>query len=264
MISGILHQGSGLGDQLFRYITTRVIADEKGVDFGMINPEGFKGKDFMKLDMGKPVPLKYTIEQPSGRAYFDVDNFNYWEEKNIIENGVDIRSYDPEINFITDNTIIDGSFEDDKYWGHRLYDISHWLSVEPLKMPEDICVIGFRGGEYAGIPELFLPTSYYEEAMAEMLKLDYNMKFMCVTDDPETARRVLPQEVSISHEIGLDWRKTRFAPHLIIPNSAFYVLPALLNRRARKVIAPRGWARHNLNNGTWGRPASYYKRFTYI
>ena len=131
-------------------------------------------------------------------------------------------------------------------------------------MAENVCVIGFRGGEYAAIPDLFLPREYYEQAMQEMLKLDYNMKFICVTDDPETARRVLPEEVNISHEIGLDWRKTRWAPYLILPNSAFYILPALLNRRAKKIIAPRGWARHNAKNGTWGRPACYYKRFSYI
>lgn len=262
MIAGIFHQGSGLGDQLFRYITTRVIAEEKGVDFGMINPDGFKGKDFMKLDMGLPVPVKYTIEQPTGKAYFDVENFSLWEEKAIYEDGLDIRSYDPEINFLSDNTIIDGSFEDEKYWGHKLYDINRWLTVEPLSMGNDICVIGFRGGEYAAIPELFLPKSYWREAMDEMLKINYNMKFICVTDDPQTAALVLPEEVKITHDIGMDWRQVRNAPYLIIANSAFYVLPALLNRRAKKIIAPRYWARYNEKK--WARPASYYKRFSYI
>lgn len=264
MISGIFHSGSGLGDQLFRYITVRTLAEDKGLEFGMINPDGFKGKAFMNIDMGLPVPVKYTIEQPSGKAYFEAEDFTFWEEKSILENGIDIRSYDPEINFVEDNTIIDGSFEDEKYWAHKLHSVNRWLGVKPMEMPLDLCVIGFRGGEYTGIPDLFLPKEYWLKAMDEMLKINYNMKFICVTDDPHSASLMLPPEVKITHDIEMDWRYVRNAANLIIANSAFYVLPALLNRHAQKIIAPRGWARHNLKDGTWARPASYYKKFTYI
>ena len=56
MIAGIFHQGSGLGNQLHRYVATRVLALDKGYEWGMENPELFKGKNFMsvpwKLDPG--------------------------------------------------------------------------------------------------------------------------------------------------------------------------------------------------------------------
>ena len=262
MIAGIFHQGSGLGNQLFRYVTTRVIADEKGLPFGMVAPENFKGSSFMTLDMGQQVPSTYMIETGTGKVTIDVNDYKLFEEKKVVENGVDIRSYDPEINFIEDNTIIDGEFQDDKYWGHRLYDINKWLSVEPLGMPDNVCVLGFRGGEFSIFPDLFLPQSYWLEAMDRMLKLDYNMKFVCVTDDPATAASVLPPEVKITHDIATDWRMIRHAKHLIISNSSFYILPSLLNRHAKDIIAPRYWARHNI--GTWAMPSNYYKRFTYI
>src|SRR5438105_3580127 len=103
MIAGIFHAGSGLGDQLHRYITVRTLAESKGYEWGMDGV--FKGKFF--------------LHQPQTSVL--MGKWKTWLEKEVKdENGVDIRSYDPEINFIEDNTIIDGTFEDDKYWGHNL------------------------------------------------------------------------------------------------------------------------------------------------
>ena len=59
MIHGLIHPGSGLGNQLHRYVATRVLALDKGYDFGMVAPELFKGKDFMDLDIGKPMHFRY-------------------------------------------------------------------------------------------------------------------------------------------------------------------------------------------------------------
>lgn len=260
MISGIFHQGSGLGNQLFRYVTARVTAESKGVDFGMVAPELFKGSSFMRLDMGVPVNASYTIGD--GGRVIPISSMITFEERKILDDGVDVRGYDPEINFVEDNTIIDGEFQDERYWGHKLFEISKWLDVDPLGVPNDLCVIGFRGGEYKSIPELFLPQDYWQEAVDEMLKINYHMKFICVTDDPETASLFFPPEVKIQHDISTDWRLIKEAPYLIIANSSFYILPALLNRRARKIIAPRYWARRNM--GKWCLPQNYYRRFTYL
>jgi len=262
MIVGIFHQGSGLGNQLFRYIATRVKAEELGVPFGMVNPGSFKGAEFMQLDMGEPVPGNFVIEQGTGKAFIDIEGFNLFEEKKITEDGVDIRGYDPEWNFITDNTVIDGEFQDEKYWGYKLYDINKWLKVEELHLSDNTCVIGFRGGEFTAFPELFLTKEYWESAIEHMLKKNYHMKFVCVTDDPATARAVLPEHVKITHDIGTDWRMIRHAKNLIIANSSFYILPALLNRRAEEVIAPKYWARRN--TGVWATRQNFYRKFTYI
>src|SRR3990167_7398073 len=101
MIYGYLYQGSGIGNQLFRYIATRIKALELDTDLRMIfipdgpgKAEGFKCKGFMSFDESKVI-----TEIPQGLKIFN--------EKKVVENGVDIRSYDPEINFLEDNTIID-------------------------------------------------------------------------------------------------------------------------------------------------------------
>lgn len=279
MIASIFHPGSGLGDQLFRYITARTLAEEKGATFGMAHPQNFKGSDFMNLDMGR------NWDETGGSKYRFV-------EKDVRDaQGNDIRSYDPEINFVEDNTIIDGSFEDDKYWGHNLENISKWLAVESLNVPDDLCVIGFRGGEYATQPDLFLPTSYYSNAITEMHKINRNMRFEVHTDDPQIAELMLtpifgtnPKKIyyvdnqRISHSkhtnMAFNWRSARYAKYAIIPNSAFFIIPRILRHNIDKpprggqgyvwpvTIAPRYWARRNTK--VWARPACYYKQFTYL
>ena len=262
MIAGIFHEGSGLGNMLFRYVTTRVLATDKGFEFGMVNPEGFKGAGFMNLNMGKPVIGSFSVEAGTGRVIPENHGLKTFAEKAVVENGIDIRSYDPEINFVEDNTLIDGEFQDERYFGHRMFEISQWLHTEYLGMADDVCIIGFRGGEYTLFPELYLTKDYWETAINMMLKKNYNMKFVCVTDDPIAARAMLPDDVKVTHDISTDWRMIRYAKNLIIANSSFYVLPALLNRKAEEIIAPRYWARRNV--GVWGCPQNYYRKFHYI
>jgi hypothetical protein len=249
MIAGIFHKGSGLGDQLHRYITVRTLAEEKGIDFGMVNPENFKGASFMNLDMGKPIPDGEVI----------ANEWATFSEKNVRDaNGVDIRSYDPEINFVQSKTLIDGYFEDSKYWGHNMHNIDRWLQVEPIEVPDDMCVIGFRGGEFYSDPDLGLTDDYWITAIAYM-KLKGIETFEVHTDDPEMAQRKFPN-FKVIQDIGINWRSMRYAKHAIIANSAFYILPRLLS--GGETIAPRYWARRNTK--TWARPACYYKQFTYL
>jgi len=145
---------------------------------------------------------------------------------------------------------------------HRIDDVNRWLHVDYLGMPDELCVIAFRGGEYSYFPELFLTREYWESAIQKMKSLRKDMKFIAVTDDPVTACAVLPEEVKVTHDVGTDWRMIRHANYLILSNSSFCILPALLNKHAKKVIAPRYWAR--MNTGVWSMQQNYYPKFTYI
>lgn len=254
MIAGYFHEGSGLGNQLHRYVATRVLAEDKGYKWGMIadgfdTPDGFKGNSFMKGDFWGDLPI--------------ISKMNFWNEKKVVENGVDIRSYDPEINFVEDNTIIDGEFQDPRYFEHRLDEIREWLKVDKLFMHDDVCVIGFRGGEYTLFPDLFLKKDYWDKAIAMMLDINPEMQFEVHTDDPATAKEFFPG-FPVIHNVGFNWRSVRYAKYLIIANSSFYILPSLLNEDVKKIIAPKGWARHNWKDGGWYLPQNYYKQFTYI
>lgn len=260
MIACILHKGSGLGNQLHRIVASRVLALEKSYEFGVVAPELFKGKDFMNLDMGlKSKTDGYFIENSSGKVIPFTEGPDgprircpVWEEwnKNV---------YDPDFNFVENDTIIDGNFEDPKYFEHRLSEISEWLKVEPMEVVEDVCSIGFRGGEYYTVPELGLPKEYYERAMQEMRKINPKMRFVVHTDDEDMARQFFP-EFRIIRDIEINWRAMRYGKYAIIANSSFYVLPRLLSDGL--TIAPRYWNRYNTKQ--WDYPQNYYKQFKYI
>lgn len=250
MISGILHTGSGMGNQFHRIVASKCLALDKGYEWGMINPVNFKGSSFMNLDLGLPSLLALQ------------DNPKFFQEKKVVENGVDIRGYDPEFNFIEDNTIIDGEFQDERYWAHREKEVDEWLTVEPIDIPDDLCVIGFRGGEFSIFPDLFLTKEYWKEAMEMMRDINPMMRFEVHTDDPETARKFFTMDIKIIHDIGINWCSMRYAKYAIIANSSFYILPRWL--RNGVTIAPKGWARHNWKDGGWYLPQNYYSRFKYI
>jgi hypothetical protein len=94
-----------------------------------------------------------------------------------------------------------------------------------------------------------------------MKALKPHMRFEVHTDDIEEAKKFFP-DYPITHDIGLNWRSIRYAKYLILANSSFAILPALLNLDVQKVIAPRYWARRNVK--VWALPQNYYKKFNYI
>lgn len=252
MISGIFHKGSGLGNQLHRYVATRVLALDKGYTFTMIAPSLFKGIDFMNLEIGNNMNIGFHIEEPSGKiipTYTTLKTWNEWEK----------RVFDPGFAFIEDNTIIDGNFEDERYFGHRMKEVDEWLKVKPLYLPDDVCLIGFRGGEYYTVPELGLPKEYFDRAIKHMKTANPSMRFEVHTDDVELAKQFFPK-YEIIRDIEINWRSMRYAKYAIIANSSFYVLPRLLSEGV--TIAPKYWNRYNIKK--WDYPQNYYKSFRYI
>lgn len=265
MVSGIFHIGSGLGNMLHRYVATRCLALDKGVNFSIVNSKDFKGSSFMNLDMGIEKDWDFNVEYPAGKVMIN-STFSLWEDK--------INYYNPEFNFVPDNTIIDGEFQDERYWESHTDEVDQWLKVEPIyKNWDETCVIGFRGGEFYVFPELGLPKEYFEEAIRKMKQINPDMKFEVHTDDPELAKQFFP-DYPIIHDIGINWRSMRYAKYAIIANSSFYILPRWLRCQPYMgfdftwvntdavTIAPRFWARRN--TGEWSMPQNYYKRFTYI
>lgn len=253
MIHSLVHPGSGLGNQLHRIVAGKVLALDKGYEYSAIGRGHFKGKDFMNIDFGPENLIRFHVEQPSGKV---IAGGNLWEEKT--------NYYNPEFNFIEDNTIIDGEFQDERYFGHRMNEVNEWLKVKPLKVIPRKCIIGFRGGEFALFPELFLTKEYWDEAIKKMKAINHCLEFEVHTDDPELAKQFFPGYECI-HEIGLNWRSIRSAKYSIIANSSFYILPRLLKHHEdleAVTIAPRYWARRNIKE--WSMPQNFYRKFLYV
>lgn len=256
MIHGFFHPGSGVGDQLFCYLAARITADRLGVPFGMAGQ--FKGETFMPLRAPQSI-IPYTIERPAGKIVYQSD-LPLYEGK---------RDFDPEFYFIKDESLVDGCrLQDERYWKDYSSSVEEWLTTERIDVPDDLCIVGFRGGEYATVPELFLTKDYWVDAMNLMRSEVPNIRFRIVTDDPDLARFLFPH-IEITHDVARDWKQIRHARYSIIANSAFYILPRWIKHSVSEsidedvlTIAPRYWARRNI--GEWSTSQNYYPSFRYI
>ncbi len=251
MITTELYNGQGLGNQLFCYVMTRVIALDKNLAFGIMHPEKFKGTSLMQLDFGKPVIGGSAPFEGAPPSVLPNTIEHYYCEKGVFHpSGADIRSYDEAVNHITDNTKIDGLFQGEHYFKHRKKEIREWLTIQAVPADPDCCIINFRGGEYVGLQELFLPLQYWNNAIKHMREHNPAMKFRVVTDDVKAARTFFP-DFEISHSIKDDYTALQNASYLILSNSSFAFFPAWLNENPTLVIAPKYWARHNVSDGYW-------------
>jgi len=270
MIVNELYNGSGLGNQLWRYIVTRVIALNKGYKFGIMSPEKFKAPGILNLDFGEEVIGGSGPEGgPPTKLPFGIDT--YYQEKAFVHPrfGCDCRLYDPELANIPDNTKIDGNMESEKYLEGRKDEVREWLKVPEDKQVRDlkhdnICILSFRGGEYRGIPDLFLPSDYWRRAMNIMKSRNPNMEFRIVTDDVLTAQSVIPN-VPVTHvSIEVDWLLVRNARNVILSNSSFAWIPTWINDELLNVIAPKYWGKHNVSDGFWAQGDSLTKGWDYL
>ncbi len=279
MICTELWNGQGMGNQLHSYLATRIRALDLNVDFGIAHPERFKGSSFLDLDFGKEVIGGETLQEGSIPTTLPIGIINYYREKEVRDDkGVDIRGLDPEYFFIEDGTWLEGLFQDERYFQHRLSEVDEWLKVEPIDIPDDTCVIGFRGGEFALYPDLFLTPGYWREAMAVM-GVEHGIKrYEVHTDDAPLATEFFAKhgfhdtEYKVIHDIGINWRSIRYAKYAIIANSSFFIFPRLLKHNIGgiegfestfpKTIAPRYWGRRNTK--VWSLPQNFYKDFLYI
>ena len=249
MIITEFFNGQGLGNQLHCYVTTRCIALDRGFKFGIQHPERFKGASFMKLDFGEPVIGGITPVEGQPPSQLPETITNYYKETS--------SDYDPHIFEIEDNTSITGNLQGEKYFEKHKDEIREWLKVEPLDM-DGICVVNFRGGEYVGVKDFFLPREYWKKAMNNILEWDLGILFEVHTDDPETAKLFFP-ELPIIHDIEFNWRSVRYAKYVILSNSSFGWFPVWLGDG--KVIAPKYWGRYNL--GYWWLEQNKTKGFYY-
>lgn len=287
MIVTELYNTEGLGNQLWRYVVTRVIAKEKGYDFGIMSPEKFRARDiFEHIDFGLPV---------SGQAsdtWSDIlpEGINHYYKEELIRNlhGVDVSPADPYIWFqMKDNTKIDGHLQAMSYIKDHKEEISEWLKVEKkwsdmYKPKSNICIIHVRGGDYKGSIGL-LPFSYYKNAMRYMKTINKDMEFYVVSDDKKLAEYYfekedvkfigmtfinIPEPDNASHHIGglkaFDYIILNLAENVIVANSTFSFWAAWTNKNLKNVVAPKYWFAYNHPGNFWSLSDSKVDEWIYI
>lgn len=260
MIATPFYKGQGLGNQLANYCAVRCLALDRGYDFGVQFPSNFKGKSFLDLDMGFPVTGGRTSVEGEPPEELPDGFTRYYREATQLDGTLNISGYDSEFLLLEDNTLIHGLLQGVEYIQHRKDEVRDWLTVEPLYLPDNLCIINVRGGEYKYVPDFILPKSYWEAGVSHMKQVRPDMEFEVHTDDPDYARSLFPGYPIVS-DIALNWRSIRWANHLLLSNSSFAILPAYLGS-AETIVAPQYFAGHNV--GKWSLAQNYVPGWTYI
>lgn len=273
MIGTEFLDGQGLGNQLFCYVTARAIAAERGCAFGTAGQERFannihsrRGMYFMDVDLGVCI----SPEEAASMNRFEDDETRLFlgNSRHDLTHGCYVSGAEEGIHAVSDNTLLYGNLQDESYFAAYREQLGDWLKVKPEYdsreyTADDLCIINMRGGEYAGDPALCLDRSYWVHAVRNMKRICPEMRFMIVTDDEQTAHRILPEYEAHHFDMGKDYVTIRNARYLILSNSSFAVLPAMTSTELKYAIAPKYWARHNVSNGYWASEQNIYSFLHY-
>lgn len=291
-------KGMGLGNRLFCYVSTRCIAEDHHTSFGTAGWQ-YMNADFLDLDPGiaisDPAAMKpyaeaekrlYLTTSPHDMVHgcyvAGADPALVPEECRSLEKGETLVSGEdshlPEGNglqakginaFPEGDVLLSGNLQAQAYFSGHKAEIRNWLRVKPEYesleyTADDLCILNVRGGEYAGDPALFLRKRYWVTAMRHMRRIRPDMRFLIVTDDPESAAKLLPG-IEVHHfSPAKDYVTLKNARHLILSNSSFAFFPAYTSETVQDVIAPKYWARHNVSDGYWASAQNIYDGFSYL
>ena len=248
-----------IGDHLTRYAICRSVAEKNGYKWGInkvTSHDYFSGKEqmfFLDIDYGESNNTPYG-ELPEGIT-------SVWEEKYEHYDTHDFYPFQPDIFDVKDNTkLIVRCGQDARYFNRSKVkeyfrfrqecadQSKQVLKNNNIELNENLTVLNIRGGEYRGVGDLFLPKKYFNDAMGAMIDKNFKMKFVVITDDPGYFRQFFNMPVH-HFDIMTDYYIINHAQNLILSNSAFGIFSTWTNENVKNVIAPKYWARHNLN--TW-------------
>lgn len=271
MIGTKVTHGDGLGNQLFRYITARCIAKDRGEEFGILGKETFAnnmhsdcGLYFMDLDYGKEVKeedFKQTYYEKEKRLYLG-------NSRHDLEHGAYVAGTDPDMYKVPSDTLLMGNMQSEDYYLKYKEEIKCWLKVKPEYdcydfCQEDLCILHLRCTDYMDCPELFIKKSYWKHGMNNMRKINPNMRFMIITNDVKEANKILPGIPAYNFDLAKDYSIIKNAKYLLLANSSFTYFPAFTSDTVKYIIAPKYWARHNVSDGYWSSEQNIYTGFHY-
>lgn len=150
----VLYSG-GLGNNLFQYALGRILAEELGYELKADPINGFPG----------------TYEKVSGESY----------EEEIIYNGHYIDIKEILKNKPKKCIVLDGFFQQSKYYEPYKSRIKNWFRMEegPSPMDKNDLLVHIRRGDYF-IAKSFLPMEFYSTVVN---KQQFHRIFVC-TDNP--------------------------------------------------------------------------------
>jgi hypothetical protein len=177
--------------------------------------------------------------------------------------GYTASGFDESVLSLAENTRIEGLFQSEEYFFSDPDRVRQYIRIAPkaldaVAMPEDMCVLNVRGGEYKRHRRLILPRSYWIDGMRNMTRARGIDQFMVVTDDPRYARSLFPGVPVLQGGIAECYLAIYLARFAILSNSSFAYFPVKTSQNKDIVIAPMHWARFGNPYGRWASPANLY------
>lgn len=272
MIGTEIFHGDGLGNQLFRYVTARCIALDRGEKFALLGGETLAnnmhsscGLYFMDLDQGEKVSredFKQTYHEKEQRLYLA-------NSKHDLTHGAYVAGTDWDMYKVPSDTILLGNMQSEDYYLKYKEQIKEWLRVKPEYdcyeySKDNLCILHLRCTDYMDSPELFLQKNYWLRGMKAMKKINPQMEFMIITNDVKEANKILPHVPAYNFDLAKDYSIIKNAKYLLLANSSFTYFPAFCSETAKYIIAPKYWARHNVSDGYWASEQNIYTDFHYM
>jgi hypothetical protein len=241
---------------MFQYAVCRTVAEKNGYDFHISRDENSHGQNISN--------------------YFDIDmGVNENITNNTFSEDHRTQKYNPEIFNISDNTLIWGFYQTDKYISDNNEMVKKWFNIEIdditnsilKKYPVDeYCYIHFRGTDYKDWDSgnMFLPFKYFRDSMYRVRKIKSDIKFIVVTDDKELASEYFTDFLIISNDMMVDFKILYFSKYTIITNSSFSWWASWLSNDKEIVIAPNNWFNYNRPQFGFSPVDIKTKKFEYI
>lgn len=272
MLATKLSKGQGLGNQLFCYVTTRAIAQKRGLEFSILGGETLAnnihsacGLYFMDLDLGVS-----SEESDYENVYYErEDRLFVGNSKHDCTHGCYVTGTDEDMFDVPDNSILMGNMQSEDYYLEYKDQIKEWLKVKPEYecfdySKDHLCILHLRCSDYLQFPELFLRKKYWIQGMKAMKKIDPLMEFMIITNDVKEASKILPNIPAYNFDLAKDYSILKNAKYLLLSNSSFTYFPALCSDTVKFILAPKFWARHNVSNGYWASEQNIYSGWHYM
>jgi hypothetical protein len=258
MIITRIHEGQGLGNQLWCYTVCRSIADELKMPFMILGQENFKATEFLDVNFNSKKVDTSNQNQ----------DFNLFHEQRFYDKEMDYTAscYDKRVENLSLNTEIEGLFQSERYFYGDLDRIKEYVQIKDeyrnlVNISSNTCTLNIRGGEYKRYKKFNLPKSYWVSAMNNMKNVYGVRRFQIVTDDHKYARTLFPNIEIIQEGVAESYIALHNSSYLIVSNSTFSYFPIKTKSVDPIVIAPKYFARFNDSCNKWASPANIYKKW---
>ena len=255
----------GLGNQMFQYAAGRALANRHQTQF-LLDIRGFEKQSLREFALDRLSIHANVASENDMRQWPD------WFRKPaawLQKIGISTKRYkqpsfefDPRWNVLTDNTLLEGYFQSERYFleiksilKQELFPKSKLentnYAIEQAMYVSESVMIHIRRGDYVSNAKTLkthglCSLSYYEKAIEHIKSKIKNPKFFVFSDDPDWTRTHLGLGDQATYIVGnadapeIDLCLMTRCKHFIVANSSFSWWGAWLGGDEQSIrIAPR-------------------------